>query len=133
MVVDRIHYGDPPSLILALAKLARCSLMKVRGEIGNLVRRARLLNSLVRSKEPFRMVVVKFFAGAREAAGVSSTEVEAGSVKEALDLVISLYGNELKAIIGISKVWLNGEQANLAAMVSDGDEIAILPPVSGGV
>ncbi len=79
------------------------------------------------------MVVVKFFAGAREAAGVSSTEVEAGSVKEALDLVISLYGNELKAIIGISKVWLNGEQANLAAMVSDGDEIAILPPVSGGV
>ena len=78
------------------------------------------------------MIVVKFFAGAREAAGTSAVDVEAGSVQEALDAATALFGSRLKSMIDISRIWLNGEPADLSSNVSDGDEIAILPPVSGG-
>lgn len=78
------------------------------------------------------MVTVKFFAGAREASGTSKVEVEAGSVGEALDLVVAAHGDALAEIISISRVWLNGEPASRDEPLSSGDEIAILPPVSGG-
>ncbi|NNN19568.1 MAG: MoaD/ThiS family protein [Acidimicrobiaceae bacterium] len=79
------------------------------------------------------MVTVKFFAGAREAAGESSTQVEADSVQAAIDAVIVAHGDVLARMISISKIWLNGEPAEPAAPVSSGDEIAVLPPVSGGI
>lgn len=79
------------------------------------------------------MVTVKFFAGAREAAGISKVEVEASSVQAAVDAVVALYGAALEEMIGISKIWVNGEPAALSAEVFAGDEIAVLPPVSGGL
>ncbi len=79
------------------------------------------------------MVTVKFFAGAREVAGVSSMDVEAKSVQAALDAAIALHGDDLARVISISKMWLNGEPAEPNALVSPEDEIAVLPPVSGGM
>ena len=78
------------------------------------------------------MATVKFFAGAREAAGASSIVVEANSVEEAINAVIALRGDALARMISISKIWLNGEPAELGMLVLPEDEIAILPPVSGG-
>lgn len=79
------------------------------------------------------MVTVKFFAGAREAAGASSMVVEANSVQEAINAVVSLHGDALARMISISKIWLNGEPAERGTLVSPEDEIAVLPPVSGGM
>ncbi len=79
------------------------------------------------------MVTVKFFAGAREAAGASNMVVEANSVQEAIDAVIALRGDAMARMIAISKIWLNGEPAEHGALVSPEDEIAVLPPVSGGM
>ena len=79
------------------------------------------------------MVTVKFFAGAREAAGVSTMQVEADSVQEALDEVTEARGDALARMITVSKIWLNGEPAEPDAAVTSSDEIAVLPPVSGGL
>jgi molybdopterin converting factor small subunit len=33
----------------------------------------------------------------------------------------------------MSKVWLNGEEVSREHSVTDKDEVAVLPPVSGGI
>lgn len=79
------------------------------------------------------MAVLRLFAGAREAAGTSSVKIDALSVQEVLDKAGELYGSDLAKIIAGSKVWLNGEQASFSDEVTDRDEVAVLPPVSGGI
>jgi MoaE-MoaD fusion protein len=71
-------------------------------------------------------VTVRLFAGLRERAGWSSREVEAatlGDVWAALDL-----GEEPPGLLYA----LNQEYAERSAHLADGDEVALIPPVSGG-
>lgn len=42
------------------------------------------------------------------------------------------YGDRFEAVLAGSRVWLNGEPASDADAVGDADEVAVLPPVSGG-
>ena len=77
-------------------------------------------------------VTIRLFAGAREAAGVGSAQTEASSVAEALDWAKASFGDGFSAVLAASRVWLNGEPALGEAALSAGDEIAVLPPVSGG-
>ena len=77
-------------------------------------------------------VTVRLFAGAREVAGVRSTRLEASSVGDALEAVRAEFGTEFCTVLAASRVWLNGEPADTALELADGDEIAVLPPVSGG-
>lgn len=42
------------------------------------------------------------------------------------------YGDGFAAVLGTANVWVNGEPAGADAAVADGDEVAVLPPVSGG-
>jgi molybdopterin converting factor small subunit len=72
------------------------------------------------------------FAQARECAGTGETSVIGGTVGEVLDAAVESYGARLGAIIGISAIWLNGEPASRDMPVGDSDEVAVLPPVSGG-
>lgn len=78
------------------------------------------------------MAILKFFAGAREAAGESSTVIAAETVGELLDAAVNIYGKDLEKMIGISRIWLNGEQTDPSQVLKDSDEVAILPPISGG-
>jgi molybdopterin converting factor small subunit len=41
-------------------------------------------------------------------------------------------GERFAAIVAVSTFVVNGERADRATVVADGDEVAILPPVSGG-
>lgn len=77
-------------------------------------------------------VTIRLFAGAREAAGVGTTQIEASSVGSALDTVRAKFGADFCAVLAASRVWLNGEPAIPDAALESGDEIAVLPPVSGG-
>jgi molybdopterin synthase catalytic subunit/molybdopterin synthase sulfur carrier subunit len=78
------------------------------------------------------MARVRFFAQAREAAGCREADVDGDTVGAVLDSAVSQFGERLAAIIAMSAVWLNGERAGREDPVSDGDEVAVLPPVSGG-
>jgi len=72
------------------------------------------------------------FASAREAAGTGADEVEGETVGQVLDAAVARYGARFAAVLGTCRIWVNGEAADAAAHVRAGDEVAVLPPVSGG-
>jgi molybdopterin synthase sulfur carrier subunit len=74
------------------------------------------------------------FASAREAAGRASDEVEAGTLGDALDVLRVRYGAAFVEILDCARVWVNGDQPDDGERTHlvPGDEVAILPPVSGG-
>jgi molybdopterin converting factor small subunit len=78
------------------------------------------------------VAVLRLFASAREAAGTSRATIDAATVGEVLDEARRTYGDRFGAVLDRSKVWRNGEPAALDDLVGDADEVAVLPPVSGG-
>jgi molybdopterin converting factor small subunit len=72
------------------------------------------------------------FASAREAAGVSRDTVAGATVEEVLSTAKRQFGPSFEAVLASCTVWLNGEECSPDARVSDADEVAVLPPVSGG-
>ncbi|HXH58835.1 MoaD/ThiS family protein [Iamia sp.] len=78
------------------------------------------------------MPVLRLFAAAREAAGTATDEVPGVTVEEVLAAARSRYGPQFAAVLDASKVWRNGEPAGPSDPVGEGDEVAVLPPVSGG-
>lgn len=78
------------------------------------------------------MATLRLFASAREAAGTARDTVPGTTVAEVLEHAVQRYGSGFSAVLGTCKVWVNGDEATLDRVVSDTDEVAILPPVSGG-
>jgi molybdopterin synthase sulfur carrier subunit len=78
------------------------------------------------------MARLRLFAAAREAAGIGDDVVSGSTVAEVLSEAEKRYGLAFTDIVRTSKVWLNGEECDMSSPVVDSDEIAILPPVSGG-
>jgi molybdopterin converting factor small subunit len=78
---------------------------------------------------------VRLFAAAREAVGASTVSLDASD--HTVDEVLARLCAEHAALAGVlacSRVWVNGDEPARggATVVGDGDEIAVLPPVSGG-
>ena len=78
------------------------------------------------------MATVRLFARLRELAGSSRVEVDGETVGEVVKAAAERFGSEFAATLDTARVWLNGEEADPSDPVESGDEIAILPPVSGG-
>ncbi len=78
-------------------------------------------------------VTLRLFASAREAAGRSSDELDAAHLHELLALACDRYGAGFAAVLATARVWVNGDEpAHSGLTLTDGDEVAVLPPVSGG-
>ena len=58
--------------------------------------------------------------------------VDGATVGAVLTAAAARYGDGFAAVLGTSRIWVNGEPAESTAAVEDTDEIAVLPPVSGG-
>jgi len=78
------------------------------------------------------MAVLRLFAGAREAAGTGHDIVPGTTVSEVLDAARARYGAPFAAVVEHCQIWRNGEPSDGAEAVDDTDEVAVLPPVSGG-
>lgn len=78
------------------------------------------------------MPVLRLFAQAREAAGTGRDVVDGATVDEVLAQARARYGDAFTALLASCRVWVNGEPAAGADPVAAGDEVAVLPPVSGG-
>ncbi|MEM7293893.1 MAG: MoaD/ThiS family protein [Pseudomonadota bacterium] len=75
-------------------------------------------------------ITVKFFAGLRESLNLSHTEVGKESVETVLDVWNQTTGGA--PIPDNTVCAINHEHHDFAHSVSDGDEIAFFPPVTGG-
>ena len=78
------------------------------------------------------VAILRLFASAREAAGTARDEVPGRTVGEVLDGATARYGPAFASVLAQCRVWRNGEPAACNVEVSDVDEVAVLPPVSGG-
>lgn len=78
------------------------------------------------------VITLRLFAQARESAGTPRVDLEGETVGDVLDEAVHRFGVPFAEILAGSKVWLNGDPAERRDAVSAGDEVAILPPVSGG-
>ncbi len=65
-------------------------------------------------------------------AGAAVAELDATSVAELLDAACSAFGARFAALLSTSAIWVNGEPATGERAIGPGDEVAVLPPVSGG-
>ena len=78
------------------------------------------------------MATLRLFASAREAAGTDRLVVDEGTVGAVLDVARVRFGEHFAAVLATSRVWLNGDPTTDDAAVHASDEVAVLPPVSGG-
>jgi sulfur-carrier protein len=78
------------------------------------------------------VAIVRMFASAREAAGTGRDEVPGATVGEVLGAARQRYGNGFADVLTTCRVWVNGDPAGESTAVGPRDEIAVLPPVSGG-
>jgi len=78
------------------------------------------------------MATLRLFAAARQAAGTGTDEIYAVTVAEVLDAAVARYGDGFAQVLTTCKVWVNGEPAEMTSAVAANDEVAVLPPVSGG-
>jgi molybdopterin converting factor small subunit len=78
------------------------------------------------------VAVLLLFAAAREAAGTGREEVDGATVGEVLAAARARHGDTFTRVLAASKVWRNGEPAGDDEPVGPTDEVAVLPPVSGG-
>lgn len=81
-------------------------------------------------KDP--VVTLRYFAAAREAAGTGRETAAGGNVAAVLAEATSRHGTDFAGVLNTCKVWVNGEPAGPDSRLDEGDEVAVLPPVSGG-
>lgn len=78
------------------------------------------------------MASLRLFASLREEAGERSVNFDGTTVGEIVTAACDKYGDHFTELVGTCKVWVNGEPADDDTVVTDNDEVALLPPVSGG-
>jgi molybdopterin converting factor small subunit len=83
-----------------------------------------------------RTVLVRYFAGARAAAGVAEDRVELGlgaTVADVLAAELDRRGHELARVLPACSLLLDGVAVHdHATEVPDGAELDVLPPFAGG-
>lgn len=78
------------------------------------------------------MTTVRFFGPARMAAGVSEADVAGRTVGQVVASAEARFGEGLARVVATSRIWVNGEVASASDPVGEEDEVAVIPPVSGG-
>lgn len=78
------------------------------------------------------MVRVRLFASARDAAGTGSDVIDGDTVAEVLRAAEDRYGQRFSDVLTTCRVWVNGNDAAPETALGPDDELAVLPPVSGG-
>ena len=75
---------------------------------------------------------MRLFAALREIAGASHVEATGHTVGDVVDDLSSRFGERFGHIAHVGSFVVNGERATIDTPIAEGDEVALLPPVSGG-
>ncbi len=77
-------------------------------------------------------VSVRLFAALRELAGDSRVQAEGRTVGEVVATLSMRYGERFARVARAGSVVVDGERASESRPLAGGEEVALLPPVSGG-
>ena len=77
-------------------------------------------------------VTIRLFGPARTAFGTASAKAPAGRVADVVAWLLAGATPEQVAVVATCGRWVNGEPVADETAVGAGDELALLPPVSGG-
>lgn len=77
-------------------------------------------------------MLVKLFAQAAEVASCSELRIDGSTVGDISNKLVEAYGEEFETVLSNSQIWVNGTSAPIERSLVEGDEVAVLPPVSGG-
>jgi molybdopterin converting factor small subunit len=75
---------------------------------------------------------MRLFASAREAAGTGADVFDGVTVREVLCAAEGRYGRQFSEVLATCRVWVNGDDVPADTPLGPDDEVAVLPPVSGG-
>ncbi|GMQ92899.1 MAG: hypothetical protein BMS9Abin12_0376 [Acidimicrobiia bacterium] len=78
------------------------------------------------------MATLRLFANLRESARTDSVDIDAETVGDLLAEANAKFGDRFIEGAASAGVWVNGEPAEASTAVTPGDEVALIPPVSGG-
>ena len=76
-------------------------------------------------------VSVRYWAGARAAAGVDEEPLEAGSTGDVV-AALTARGGELARVMALSSLLVDGSVVRDAVQLTDGQVVEVLPPFAGG-
>ena len=77
-------------------------------------------------------VTVRLFAALREVAGSSRVEADGETVGEVVATLSERFGARFASVASAGSVVVDGERAEPSLRLAEGQEVALLPPVSGG-
>ncbi|MFL6097978.1 MAG: MoaD/ThiS family protein [Blastococcus sp.] len=78
-------------------------------------------------------VTVRYFAGARAAAGVDTETREAGSLDELVGQIVAAHGERLERVLTACSFLVDGTSIrDRALQLSPGAVVDVLPPFAGG-
>jgi len=75
---------------------------------------------------------LRLFGPLADVAGTRRDEVSGATVDEVLASARARYGPAFAEMLQVCKVWVNGVPTAPGLVLDDDDEVALLPPVSGG-
>ena len=80
------------------------------------------------------IVTLRFFSVLREAfgAGIVEVELEPGTTGSELIELLAANSEEFDALKSVVKLAVNDEYVDPEAVLAEGDDIAVITPVSGG-
>ena len=78
------------------------------------------------------MATLRLFANLRESAGTDTADFDAATVGDLLGQATDRFGDQFQSGLAAARVWVNGEQAEETTRLAPNDEVALIPPVSGG-
>jgi molybdopterin synthase sulfur carrier subunit len=78
-------------------------------------------------------VTVRYFAGARAAAGVETETREAASLDELVGQIVATHGERLERVLTACSFLVDGAQArDRSHALAPGSVVDVLPPFAGG-
>lgn len=76
-------------------------------------------------------VTVRYWAGARAAAGLDEEQVQAASVQQVVS-ELSRRSSQLAGVLALSSLLVDGQVVRTDAALVDGQTLEVLPPFAGG-
>jgi sulfur-carrier protein len=77
-------------------------------------------------------IKVRLFAALRELAGSTEVDATGRTAGDVVDQLSERYGERFAKIAEVGSIVVNGDRADRATLVAEDDQVALLPPVSGG-